>query len=35
MNKHIVLINEKKCTKEIYTKHYFLEKLFLRINKTK
>ena len=27
MNKHIVLINEKKCTKEIYTKHYFLEEI--------
>ena len=27
MNKHIILINEKKCTKEIYTKHYFLEEI--------
>lgn len=27
MNKHIVLINEKKFTKEIYTKHYFLEEI--------
>ena len=27
MNKHKVLINEKKFTKEIYTKHYFLEEI--------